>query len=148
MNQRRLNGAILNKLATDSTLTTLLGHASNTPRILVADPKINEAVYPCLVFTSVNIKSAVEDGPTGLNEGIFNFTAFSKEQGTVYDIISRLKTLFDSDNVTQTNNFLDFTNSYICNRFTIFRSIGECDFSNEYDCYSQNLIIKVFWTDK
>lgn len=148
MNERRINGAILSKLATDTSLTTLLGHSSSNPRILLSYADISEAVYPCLIYTFINIKSAVENGPTGLNEGLLNLVAFGKTQQVVYDIISRLKTLFDSDNVTQTNNFLDFSNSYICNRFTIFKSIGECDYSNAFNCYSQNIVVKVLWTDK
>lgn len=140
--------ALKTKLTGDSTLVTLTGHSSSDPRIIYGYPTINSAVYPCLCYTEVHIKSAVDDGPTGVNQALINFVAFSKTKPTVTDIISRLKTLLDADNTSQVSSFLDFTDSYICNKFTIFKSIGECDFVSEYDVFTQNLTAKIIWTDK
>lgn len=140
--------AIKTKLTADSTLVSLTGHSSSDPRIFLGYPTINSAAYPCLCYSEINIKSAVDDGPTGVNKALVNFVAFSKTKVTVTDIISRLKTLLDSDNVTQENSFLDFTDNYICNKFTIFNSISECDFISEYDVFTQSLMAKIIWVDK
>ena len=142
-----LQGAILTALTADATLVSLTGHTGNDPRIMLGFPNIKLAVYPCLCYTELSLNSVVKDGPTGLNETLINFVAFSKTLPTVTDIISRLKTLFDSNGVTQVNSFLDFSNSYICNRFTIFKSIGECDHDSDLDIYFQNIVAKVIWSD-
>jgi len=150
--QKQLIKQVIDKLRTDSgaadRLVELTKHRTNRIRIGrdKAPRKDHTPYLGVMVMSSVPINESV----TSVQTARVRFTAYARDELTVFDIADRIEILLDDESGTNIS-YYDFSGSSsgeVSTRSTRFKTRAEPEFDEDTDVWSILVEADVIWASK